>query len=57
VPTGAGLAASSTLMWIIPGGLVWGLGAAALTAGALTRGIGLVFIESFETALVERDGR
>ena len=41
VPTGAGLAASSTLMWIVPGGLVWGLGAAALTAGALTRGIGL----------------
>jgi uncharacterized protein (DUF697 family) len=52
-PTGAGLAASSTLMWIVPGGLVWGLGAAALTAGALTRGIGAVFIESFETALSE----
>jgi uncharacterized protein (DUF697 family) len=51
VPTGAGLAASSTLMWIIPGGLVWGLGAAALTAGALTRGIGLVFVDSFEAAL------
>jgi uncharacterized protein (DUF697 family) len=54
VPTGAGLAASSTLMWIIPGGLVWGLGAAALTAGALTRGIGLVFVDSFEAALAER---
>jgi uncharacterized protein (DUF697 family) len=53
VPTGAGLAASSTLMWIVPGGLVWGLGAAALTAGALTHGIGLVFIDSFE---VERSG-
>jgi uncharacterized protein (DUF697 family) len=53
VPTGAGLAASSTLMWIIPGGLVWGLGAAALTAGALTRGIGLVFIDSFEAAIAE----
>jgi len=51
VPTGAGLAASSTLMWIVPGGLVWGLGAAALTAGALTRGIGLVFVDSFEAAL------
>ena len=50
-PTGAGLAASSTLMWIVPGGLVWGLGAAALTAGALTRGIGAVFIESFETTV------
>jgi uncharacterized protein (DUF697 family) len=54
VPTGAGLAASSTLMWIIPGGLVWGLGAAALTAGALTRGIGLVFVDSFEAAIAER---
>lgn len=53
VPTGAGLAASSTLMWIVPGGLVWGLGAAALTAGALTRGIGLVFVDSFETAMAE----
>jgi uncharacterized protein (DUF697 family) len=55
VPTGAGLAASSTLMWIVPGGLVWGLGAAALTAGALTRGIGLVFIDSFEAAIAERN--
>jgi uncharacterized protein (DUF697 family) len=56
VPTGAGLAASSTLMWIVPGGLVWGLGAAALTAGALTRGIGLVFVDSFEAAMAERSG-
>ena len=55
VPTGAGLAASSTLMWIIPGGLVWGLGAAALTAGALTRGIGLVFVESFEAGMAGRN--
>jgi uncharacterized protein (DUF697 family) len=49
VPTGVGTAASTTLMWIVPGGLLVGLGAAALTAGALTRGIGLVFIESFES--------
>ena len=48
VPTGVGAATSSTLMWIVPGGVLLGLGAAALTAGALTRGIGLVFIESFE---------
>jgi len=53
VPTGAGLAASSTLMWIVPGGLLWGLGVSAVTAGALTRGIGLVFIDSFEAAMVE----
>lgn len=50
VPTGVGTAASTTLMWVIPGGLLVGLGAAALTAGALTRGIGHVFIESFESA-------
>jgi uncharacterized protein (DUF697 family) len=53
VPTGAGLAASSTLMWIVPGGLLWGLGVSAITAGALTRGIGLVFVDSFEAAMAE----
>jgi uncharacterized protein (DUF697 family) len=50
VPTGVGTATSTTLMFIVPGGLLLGLGAAALTAGALTRAIGLVFIESFEGA-------
>ncbi len=50
VPTGVGTATSSTLMWIVPGGMLLGLGAAAVTAGALTRGIGLVFIESLESA-------
>jgi uncharacterized protein (DUF697 family) len=49
VPTGVGAATTSTLMWVVPGGLLFGLGAAALTAGALTRGIGLVFIEHFES--------
>lgn len=49
VPTGIGTATSTTLMWIVPGGMLLGLGAAALTAGALTRGIGLVFVESFES--------
>jgi uncharacterized protein (DUF697 family) len=53
-PTGLGLAASSTLMWIVPGGLLWGLGVSAVTAGALTRGIGLVFIDSFESELAQR---
>jgi uncharacterized protein (DUF697 family) len=55
VPTGAGLAASSTLMWIVPGGLLWGLGVSAIAAGALTRGIGFVFIDSFEAEMVEAD--
>jgi len=48
VPTGVGTATSSIMMWIVPGGMLLGLGASAITAGALTRGIGLVFIESFE---------
>ena len=50
VPTGVGTATSATLMFIVPGGLLWGMGASAITAGALTRAIGLVFVESFETA-------
>jgi uncharacterized protein (DUF697 family) len=49
VPTGVGTATSATLMFVVPGGLLWGMGASALTAGALTRAIGLVFVESFET--------
>jgi len=53
VPAGVGVAASSTLMWIVPGGLLWGLGASAITAGALTRGIGSVFIDSFEAELAD----
>jgi uncharacterized protein (DUF697 family) len=48
-PAGVGTATSTALMWVIPGGLLVGLGATALTAGALTRGIGHVFIESFES--------
>ena len=53
VPSGVGAATSSTLMWIVPGGLLLGLGASAVTAGALTRGIGLVFIESFESGAAD----
>jgi uncharacterized protein (DUF697 family) len=48
VPTGLGTATSTTLMWIVPGGLVYGMGVAAISAAAITRGIGLVFVESFE---------
>jgi uncharacterized protein (DUF697 family) len=47
-PSGFGMATSSALMWIIPGGLFVGLGVSALSAGALTRAIGQVFAESFE---------
>ena len=46
VPAGLGTATSTTLMWIIPGGLFVGAGVSAVSAAALTRGIGLVFIET-----------
>jgi len=48
-PSGFGFATSSVLTWIIPGGLIVGLGVSALSAGALTRAIGHVFAESFES--------
>jgi uncharacterized protein (DUF697 family) len=48
-PSGFGLATSSTLMWIVPGGVLVGLGVSAITAGALTRAIGQVFADSFES--------
>ncbi len=47
-PTGIGAAAASTLGFVIPGGALVGLAVSAVTAGALTRAIGLVFVESFE---------
>ena len=48
VPTGFGNAAASTLGYLVPGASLVGLGISALTAGALTRSVGLIFIESFE---------
>lgn len=48
VPTGLGTAAATTLGYVIPGAAFAGLAVSALTAGALTRSIGLVFVESFE---------
>jgi uncharacterized protein (DUF697 family) len=48
VPTGFGTAAASTLGYFVPGAALVGLGVSALMAGALTRSIGLIFIESFE---------
>lgn len=53
-PAGFGAATSSTLMWIIPGGMLVGLGVSALTAGTLTRAIGQVFVESFENSALVR---
>jgi uncharacterized protein (DUF697 family) len=48
VPTGLGTAAATTLAYIMPGAAFAGLAVSALTAGALTRSIGQVFVESFE---------
>ncbi len=50
VPTGLGAATSSTLVFVLPGSGLLGLAVSAVTAGALTRGIGLVFLEHFESA-------
>jgi len=50
VPTGLGAATASTLAFAVPAGALAGLAVSAVTAAALTRGIGLVFIESFETS-------
>ena len=48
VPTGFGAATASTLALLVPASALFGLAVSAVTAGALTRGIGLVFIEHFE---------
>jgi uncharacterized protein (DUF697 family) len=49
VPTGLGAATTSTLAFVVPGSALMGLAVSAISAGALTRGVGLVFIESFES--------
>ena len=56
VPTGVGTATSTTMMLVMPGGLLLGLGAAAITAGALTRAIGMVFVDSFESEAAGASG-
>jgi uncharacterized protein (DUF697 family) len=48
-PTGLGTATASTLAFVLPGHALVGLGVTAITAGALTRGIGLVFLDHFES--------
>jgi uncharacterized protein (DUF697 family) len=49
VPTGLGTATASTLAFVLPAHALVGLGVSAVTAGALTRGIGLVFLDHFES--------
>jgi len=50
VPTGLGTATASTLAFVLPAHALVGLGVSAISAGALTRGIGLVFLDHFESA-------
>lgn len=50
VPTGLGTVTASTLAFVVPGPALVGLAVSAITAGALTRGIGLVFLDHFERA-------
>jgi uncharacterized protein (DUF697 family) len=47
-PTGLGATASSTLAVVAPGPGLVGLAVSAVTAGALTRAIGMVFLENLE---------
>ena len=49
-PTGLGVTTAATLAFAIPGPALAGLAVSALTAGALTNGIGRVYIEQFEAA-------
>jgi uncharacterized protein (DUF697 family) len=56
VPTGLGAATASTLGFAVPGAAFVGLAVSAVTAGALTRAIGLVFLESFETGAMPLGG-
>jgi uncharacterized protein (DUF697 family) len=49
VPTGLAAATTSTLAFVVPGSGFVGLAVSSLTAAAFTRGIGLVFIEHFES--------
>ena len=50
VPTGLGTATASTLAFVLPAHALVGLGVSAISACALTRGIGLVFLDHFESA-------
>ena len=50
VPTGLGTATASTFAFVLPAHALVGLGVSAISAGALTRGIGLVFVDHFESA-------
>jgi len=52
VPMGLGATTATTLAFVMPAGALVGLGVCAMSAGAVTRGIGLVFIDSFENGVI-----
>jgi len=51
-PTGLGAVTSSTLAFIVPGAATFGIAVSSLTAAALTRKIGMSFVERFEKEAV-----
>jgi uncharacterized protein (DUF697 family) len=53
VPTGLAAATASTLVFVVPGSGLVGLAVSSITAAALTRGIGMVFTEHFESGAME----
>jgi len=56
VPTGLGAATTSTLAFVLPAHALVDLGVSAISAGALTRGIGLVFVDHFESTSMPLGG-
>jgi uncharacterized protein (DUF697 family) len=55
MPTGLAAAATSTLVYIVPGSNLIGLAVSSMTALACTRGIGNIFIEHFESGATLHD--
>jgi uncharacterized protein (DUF697 family) len=51
MPTGLGVVASSTLLYLVPASALAGLAVSSVTAAACTRSIGRVFVEHFESGV------
>jgi|SRR5882757_5091440 len=51
MPTGLGVVASSTLIYLVPASALAGLAVSSVTAAACTRSIGRVFVEHFESGV------
>lgn len=55
VPTGLGAVTASTLVSLVPGSNLIGLGVASVSAIACTRSIGRIFVEHFESGATLHD--